>query len=121
MNPRVEQLKETVELNYHCRAKHIGSAGVVEMRGGERLWQGIVEIFDVSCHLPVNRCYAWRDPMGPAITILGLGPVHSPAAAVRDAMRSTHPFRIQSRERGEQWRDRRKFFRLSPRFSSNSR
>jgi len=26
MNPRIEQLKETIELNYHCRAEHIGSA-----------------------------------------------------------------------------------------------
>jgi hypothetical protein len=40
MDPRLEQLKETIELNYHCRAEHVSSTAVIEMSGHEKIWQG---------------------------------------------------------------------------------
>ena len=86
MNRQVRQLKEAIELNYYCRAEHVASAGVIEMCGDENVWQGTVEVFDVTCYLPVKRCYAWSDEIGPNITVLELPPVRSAGTAVRAVM-----------------------------------
>jgi hypothetical protein len=88
MNAHLEQLKETIELNYYCRAEHVASAGVIEMSGGETVWQGTVEVFNVTCYLPVKRCYAWSETRGPTITVLELPPVRSAGTAVRAVMAS---------------------------------
>jgi hypothetical protein len=88
MNEPAEQLGHVIELNYHCRAEHVTSAAVIEMRGPEKVWQGVVEIFDVACHLPVTRCYAWSESIGPPITVLELPPVRSAGTAVRAVLAS---------------------------------
>jgi hypothetical protein len=88
MDQQVESLKDTIELNYHCRAEHVASAAVIEMSGGEQIWQGMVDVFEVACHLPVKRCYAWSQGAGPAITVLELPPVRSAGTAVHAALAS---------------------------------
>jgi hypothetical protein len=90
------ELKDVIEVNYHCHAEHVSSAAVIEMRGCEMLWKGMVEVFDVVCYLPVKRCYAWSE--GPEwdrliMTVLELPPIHSAGAAVRDAIASAEKSR----------------------------
>ena len=86
MRDRLPELKEAIELNYYCRAEHVRSTAVIEMCGREKVWQGVVEVFDVDCHLPVKHCYAWSETAGSNVTVLELPPVRSAGTAVRSAI-----------------------------------
>jgi hypothetical protein len=59
MSPRIEQLREAVEVMHKCKAQHEKSVPVVEMFGDKTVWEGVVESFAITGHPKAKRCYAW--------------------------------------------------------------
>lgn len=86
MNSHIEELRETIEFDFQCRATHAGSTAVIQMGFCRILWMGYVEVFDIEGPLDVKRCYGWVTPEGRTVTILGWPHVPSASAAVRDEL-----------------------------------
>jgi hypothetical protein len=89
MSPRIEQLREAVEVMHKCKAQHEKSVPVVEMLGAQTVWEGVVESFAITGHPKATRCYAWSYPDGKEkryVAVLELPPVDSPQTAVRAAI-----------------------------------
>jgi hypothetical protein len=89
------ELKRAVEVSHHCTAKHSGTVPVREFFKGAVIWDGEVEIFDLTGHPKAMRCYAWGYPEEngkegqiEAFTVLELPPITSPLTAVRAAIAS---------------------------------
>ncbi|MFS8086466.1 MAG: hypothetical protein ACMG6H_12610, partial [Acidobacteriota bacterium] len=67
---------------------------VTEEFQGETVWQGTVEVFDVSGHPKAKRAYAWghvtgeNDQARRYVTVLELPPVTSPETAVKAGIMS---------------------------------
>lgn len=56
MSPRMEQLREAVEVLHKVKAQHEKSVPVVEMFGGKTVWEGVVESFAITGHPKAKRC-----------------------------------------------------------------
>lgn len=88
----LRELRRLVERVHDCTAIHRGSVLVEEAFQEPIIWRGYVEVFDITGHPTATRCYAWSYDLdgGPTRyrTILSLGPVNSPQAAVRSAVMS---------------------------------
>jgi hypothetical protein len=85
----LELLKLQIERTENCKAVHIETVPVIEDVGGEQLWSGEVEVFDLVGHPETTRCYAWGYKEGNKGTIkicLNIPPVDSPEAAVHAVM-----------------------------------
>jgi len=80
----IERLKLTVEHLHKFSASHVSSVPVLEKFQGQTVWQGQVEVFELTGHPKAKRCYGWSygDPEQ-FITILELPPVDSPESAVK--------------------------------------
>jgi hypothetical protein len=88
---RIRSLCEAVEKNENCAARHCYSVPVNERFQGETVWEGIVEVFELTNHPRAARCYAWRYQDGDEtryITILDVPPIVSAETAVRAAIAS---------------------------------
>lgn len=89
---RIEDLRNVIQKLHGAEAKHRESVSVKETFRGETVWEGIVEVFDLTGHPKTSRAYAWTnetgDPANPHhhVTVLHLGPIKSAAAAVRAAI-----------------------------------
>lgn len=65
---------------------------VTEIHHGQTVWDGIVEVFDLSGHPKGNRIYAGADktddPVDPKrhVTVLHIPPVKFPETAIRAAI-----------------------------------
>lgn len=91
MSPRIEQLREAVEVMHKCKAQHEKSVPVVEMFGDKTVWEGVVESFAITGHPKAKRCYAWSfQDRGETryMTVVEIPPVVSPQTAVRAAIAS---------------------------------
>jgi hypothetical protein len=91
VSERLRELKEAIERGHNCRADHVESIPVTEMSGLRKVWEGVVEVFDVTNHSEANRCYAWRYFDGydvQYVTVLQIPPVTSPQTAVQAAIAS---------------------------------
>ena len=88
----MRELRLAVDRLHECKARHLESVPVKEIFQGKTVWDGIVEVFELSGHSKAKRCYAWghwEDEAGMhtrIVTVLGLLPVDSPLAAVRAAI-----------------------------------
>jgi hypothetical protein len=74
-----------------CKAAHDTSQVVMEQFRGQTVWDGIVEVFNLTGHPKAKRCYAWSflDNGEPRyVTVLELPPVDSACTAVRAAIAS---------------------------------
>jgi len=72
-----------------CGSKHIESVPVHEVFRGQTVWDGVVEVFDLTGHPKAKRAYGWSYPDGDQerfVTVLELPPVKSPQTAVRAAI-----------------------------------
>lgn len=69
---------------HKCGATWCESARVHEVFRGKTLWQGEVEVFDLTGHPKAKRCYGWTygEPEE-FITILELPPVIDAQSAVK--------------------------------------
>jgi hypothetical protein len=77
---------------HKCEATHRETVPVHEVFQGETVWQGLVEVFDLTGHPKAKRCYAWshreevNDVDERSVTVLKLPPVISPESAVKAAV-----------------------------------
>jgi len=85
----IERLQMAVEHLHKCSAVHSRTAPVHEVFRGQTVWQGEVEVFDVTGHPKAKRVYAWSHAEGKNdqgerfVAVLEIPPVESPETAVR--------------------------------------
>ena len=83
-------LQAAVKMKYGCKLNHRESVFVREKVGGQTVWMGNVEVFDLLDHEKSRICYAWPHitPDGEAkyISVLGSRAVDSAKKAVQAAV-----------------------------------
>jgi hypothetical protein len=90
----LDELKAKIRLLHGCEATHRQTVPVKEVFQGKTIWDGEVEVFDITSHAKAKRCYAWGypDEKQPAkldvVTVLEIPPVVSPETAVKVAIAS---------------------------------
>jgi hypothetical protein len=88
----IEELREILRRLHGAEAVHVESVPVKEIWRGKTVWEGIVEVFDLTGHPKTHRAYAWShatdDPKNPKrhVTVLHIPPAISPLMAVRTAI-----------------------------------
>lgn len=91
-NPEyIEELRAVIGKLHGCASRHLESAPVHEVFGGQTVWDGVVEVFDLTGHPKAKRCYAWSYQDGKEtryVAVLELPPVESAQTAVRVAIAS---------------------------------
>jgi len=94
-NPTTEVTSKTltkaVQDLHRCTAVRKEAVPVKEIFQGQTVWEGAVQVFNLSGHPSASRCYAWShvvDDSGKRkfFAVLHQGPVDSPQAAVRAAI-----------------------------------
>jgi hypothetical protein len=89
MTNREEQIDAILKL-HGAKATHVESVPVKEVFHGKTVWDGIVEVFDLTGHPKTHRAYAWSYIAGDYgkchITALHIPPVVSPRTAVQAAI-----------------------------------
>ena len=72
---------------HKCDAEHSGTQPVKEVFGGQTVWEGDVEVFDVTGHPRAKRAYAWSvdegTPQERFTAVLEIPPVKSALDAVK--------------------------------------
>lgn len=85
----ISRLQVAVEQLHRCGAIYRETVPVHEVFQGQTVWQGEVEVFDLSGHPKAKRAYGWshREGMNDEgerfVTVLEIPPVVSPITAVR--------------------------------------
>jgi hypothetical protein len=88
----ISELRDVIRRLHGAEATYIASVPVKEVFGGQTVWDGIVEVFDLRGHPKANRVYAWAhdtdDPQKPRrhVTVLHIPPVTSAVMAVKAAI-----------------------------------
>ena len=88
----IEELRDVIRRLHGAEATHVESVPVKETFKGETVWEGIVEVFELTGHATAHRVYAWAhetdDPQKPVrhVTVLHLHPIKSAQDAVRAAI-----------------------------------
>ena len=88
----IEELRDVIRRLHGAEATHVESVPVKETFKGETVWEGIVEVFELTGHATAHRVYAWAhetdDPQKPVrhVTVLHLHPIKSAEDAVRAAI-----------------------------------
>ena len=92
MTDYIEELRGAIHKLHNAEATHIESVPVKEMFQGKTVWDGVVEVFELSGHPEAVRAYAWAhdtdDPNRPRrhVTVLHLHPIKSARDAVKAAI-----------------------------------
>ena len=95
MTAYINELRDVIRRLHGAEPTHVESVPVTETFGGETVWDGIVEVFDLRGHPKANRVYAWShdtdDPQNPQnpkrhVTVLHIPPVTSAVMAVKAAI-----------------------------------
>jgi len=85
----IEELRDVIKRLHGVESLHLESVPIKETFQGRTVWEGIVEVFELVGHPEAQKAYAWAhdtdDPRRPRrhVTVLHIGPVDSPIAAVR--------------------------------------
>ena len=88
-NEHIGRLKLAVEQLHHCSAVHLSTVPVHERFKGQTVWQGDVEVFDITGNPKAKRCYAWShihgkdDEQERFVAVLEMPPVDSARRAVQ--------------------------------------
>jgi hypothetical protein len=92
MQPReITELKDAIRATHGCESLHVESVPVKEVFEDQTIWEGTVEVFDLTGHLQAKRAYAWsyRDGnQNKTFAVLEIPPVDSPGSAVKVALTS---------------------------------
>ncbi len=86
------ELASKIHLLHGCEAKHRQTVPVKEVFRGKTVWNGEVEVFDLTGHAKAKRCYAWgysndkKPDSLDVVTVLEIPPVVSPETAVKMAI-----------------------------------
>jgi hypothetical protein len=90
----IQTLQEAIRKAYGCKAEHVESVPTVETYWGVRVWEGTVEVFDLTGHTTAQRAYAWGHAVRDSgkeiriVTVLGVPGVDSPLKAVQASILS---------------------------------
>jgi hypothetical protein len=80
-------LLDAIRHMHGCEGTFVESVPVREMFKGVTVWEGEVQVFDVTGHPTAKRCYAWSHATEGSrrrfYAVLHAPPVDSPIAAVR--------------------------------------
>lgn len=83
-------LQSAIRQTHNCDAVHCETVPVHEMLGGQTVWKGDVEIFELTGHGEAKRCYAWVYQDGGEgaryVTVLEKHSVNSAEMAVKSAI-----------------------------------
>jgi hypothetical protein len=85
----IARLQVAVEQLHGCGAIYRETVPVHEVFRGQTVWQGEVEVFDLTGHPKAKRAYGWSHREGPNyegerfVAVLEIPPVVSPITAVR--------------------------------------
>jgi len=85
----IAELRDVIRRLHGAEATHVESVPVKEVFQGKTVWEGIVEVFDLTGHGTAHRVYAWAhetdNPQKPIrhVTVLHLHPIKSAQDAVR--------------------------------------
>ncbi len=87
----VEALAEVIKGLHGSRASWVESVPVKETFQGKAVWEGEIQVFDLTGHPTATRCYAWPYEVNDSgkrkfFAVLHQPPVDSPQAAVRAAI-----------------------------------
>ena len=89
----ISDLQHVILSLHEVGSTHLGGVRVKLVNpNNEPFWDGTVEVFDLHNHPKSPKVYAWShstdDPANPKrhVTVLHIGPVTSPQAAVRAAI-----------------------------------
>jgi hypothetical protein len=83
------KLQVAIQQLHNCGAVYFTTVPVHERFRGKTVWQGAVEIFNLTGHPKAKRCYAWahlhgnQDDKTRVVTVLEIPPVVSPETAVK--------------------------------------
>jgi len=109
----IEELQAVIRRIHGADAFHIKSVPVKETFSGKRMWEGVVEVFDLVGHPKAFRIYAWTNAGSPRklhrhVTVLRLHSIRS----ARDAVRATVTRQFRNLEPAElqaqSWASRRR-------------
>ena len=93
-NDYIARVQVTIMQLHNCGATWRESVPVKEVFRGETLWNGDVQVFDLTGHPKAKRAYGWSHPDGDDnkgerfVTVLEIPPVASPETAVKMAIYS---------------------------------
>jgi hypothetical protein len=102
MKHKAEQAETSIEplqkaiLDLHgCKAKWIESVPVKEVFAGVTVWEGIVQVFNLTNHPKAPRCYAWSHGLDKSkkrrfFAVLHIPPIDSPEKAVMASIAQDH-------------------------------
>ena len=93
MSDYIAELQAVFLKLHNCDAEYVETVPVVEQFQGETIFQGDVEVFDLSGHPKATRGYGWGYMTTEGggrryFTVLELPPVNSPQTAVQAAIMS---------------------------------
>ena len=83
------QVQVAVSQLHNCGATYVKTVSVHEVFRGETVWQGDVEVFDLTGHPKAKRAYAWghldgeKDERTRFVAVLEIPPVDSAQKAVQ--------------------------------------
>jgi len=91
----IGELRDAIESQHGGAATLAQSVPVTETHNGQTVWQGVVHVFDLEGHPKATRAYAWSSPIEGSdkrrfFAVLQMGPIKSPADAVRAAIVAEH-------------------------------
>lgn len=88
----IGELKKAIRRLHGCDAQHVATMPVKEVFQGQTVWEGEVEVFELSGHPKAKRAYAWAhltnesDQSKRYVAVLELPPVDSAQSAVKAAI-----------------------------------
>lgn len=100
----IGDLRRVIRELHGAKARHVESVPVTETFQDQIVWDGVVEVFDLTGHPKANRIYAWShdtdDPKHPKryVTVLHIPPIVSPQTAVKAAIVQEAKERDRSKE-----------------------
>jgi hypothetical protein len=82
----IEALTHAIKQGFSCEAKHIKTEHIKEVFKGETVWEGEVEVFEITSHPKAKQAYGWgfrEDKKAEFATVLGLPPINNSQDAVK--------------------------------------
>lgn len=83
-NDYIAQFQTMIQQLHNCTAVWHSTVLVHDVLQGRIVWEGDVEVFDLTGHPTAKRCYGWSNgEPGACVTILQSPTVRSPLDAIR--------------------------------------
>jgi len=88
----IAELQKAIRNLHGCESQYLETVPVTETFEGKTVWQGEVEVFELTGHPKATHAYAWSHKAGKQdretryVTVLQIPPVDSPQTAVKVAV-----------------------------------